>query len=127
MPIQDLWHDIGVVEELNDVWLSKPVLFPRRLPEDVQAGSAHWRALLRKAREAFGDERTERKECEEYVTEVLQFRHALAQTHAENPQLRDQPGYAHAYYASISALKHIVSTVRLYFLLLDLQARVADG
>ena len=127
MPVHNLWHDIGVVEALNDVWLNKPVLFPRSKPEVVQEDSAHWRVLLRKTREAFGDERTQRKEYEQYVTEFLQFRHAIALTDKENPQLRDQPGYEHAYDRTTAALKHIVSTVRLHILLLDLQALVADG
>jgi hypothetical protein len=56
MGIRDLWHDIGVVEELNDTWLNKPVLFPREKAEDVAWRSVYVRELLSKARGVFGDE-----------------------------------------------------------------------
>jgi hypothetical protein len=128
MGILDLWHDIGVVEELNDAWLCKPALFPREKAEDVAWRSAYMRELLIKARGVFGrHERTEREECEKCVTELLQFRRALALTDVQNPQLREQEGYEHAYDRTTAALQHIATTVRLHFLLLDLQAVVADA
>ncbi len=61
------------------------------------------------------------------MTEFLQFRRALALTDVQNPQLREQEGYERAYDQSRAALQHIASTVRLHFLLLDLQTVVADA
>ena len=124
--MDDLGHDIGAVEELNTMWLSKAGLFPKRKKEDVERDSACLRELLWKARAAFADAREERKDCEKYARELLQFRRALGLTDVENPQLREHEGYEREYDRSMAALRHIVSTVRLHFLLLDLQAIVAE-
>jgi len=91
------------------------------------ASVAYGRDLLKRAGEAFvqnGDE--ERKVCEACVTELLQFSRALEPITAENPHLLQNPDYVRDYFASVAALKRVAATVRLHFLMLDLEALVKD-
>ncbi len=127
MGMQNLWHDIGVVEELNETWLNNPALFPPGQAERVTSRSAYLREVLGKARAAFADERTERKDCEKVVTELLQVRRALEVITAENDGLCASDAYMRDYNQSRAALQHIASTVRLHFLLQDVEVLVADA
>jgi hypothetical protein len=122
-----LRRDIAVVTEFAETWLRRTALFEGETEADVYERSEAYCGLLGRAGVAFGQKDAERKECEKYVTELLQFRRALERITAENDLLCRNDEYLRDYDVTMAALQHIASTVRLHFLFLDLQAVVADA
>ncbi len=126
MPIHELWQELEVVLAFVETYMSKIETYPGEKAEDKQQRSDNYSELLKRSGKVFKEDSDRRKDCEACTTELAQFSRALVLMYRENAMLRGNADYERDYKASLAALKHVAATVRLHFLLIDLQALVKD-
>ena len=115
MRAENLRPELTVVSQFVEEYMTRPGV----------GDCVYARALLQRADERFVQHVGGRKECEACVTELLQFRRALALITSSHPELHEG-NYLRDYNLSVAALKRVSAAVRLNFLLLDLQAIVDE-
>ena len=116
MRMKDVGQELAVVSRFVEQYMSNVHLIDPKVGLD----------LLKRAGDVFVQHGEERKECETCVTELLQLSRAFQLITVQNKELQDQDNYYSDFNASVAALKRVAATVRLHFLMMDLEALVND-
>ena len=122
--VDHLWVDVDRVLNLNTRYLRQAANFPRLEEVDVETAYDDRRTMLGNIGQIFQTDIVDRPKLEACVIQLEQCSDTLVSLHRSNPKLHSLPQYKAYYTDAIAALRHMITTVRLHFLLVDLKTIV---
>ena len=121
MSFHHLLADVDRVLNLNNCYLRQAANFPHLKEVDVLTAYDDRRTMLGNIGEIFQKDIVDRPKVEACVIQLEQCSDTLVSIHRSNPLLHSLPEYNSYYTDAIAALRHLIMTVRLHFLLVDLK------